>query len=88
MMPCEHYRYPNRQSKPPFYRFGNLYVMRRKTLLGKRSLFGERCLALRVDLASCFDVNDVTDLKLAGCMVTTGIVSPGGWMDRLPKVQP
>lgn len=76
----EHYRYPTRQSKPPFYRFGNLYVMRRDVLMRKHSLFGERCLPEVVDLASCFDINDREDLRMAELMVSAGLVQPQRWM--------
>jgi N-acylneuraminate cytidylyltransferase/CMP-N,N'-diacetyllegionaminic acid synthase len=76
----EHYRFPTRQSKPPFYRFGNLYVMRRDVLIEKESLFGDRCLPEIVDLASCFDINDREDLRMAELMVSAGIVEPKRWM--------
>jgi CMP-N-acetylneuraminic acid synthetase len=76
----EHYRYPTRQSKPPFYRFGNLYVMRRDVLIEKQSLFGARCLPEIVDLASCFDINDRQDLRMAELMVSAGVVEPQRWM--------
>lgn len=80
MMPEEHHKYLTRQSKPPFYRFGNLYIVRRETLLERQSLFGERCLPLLVDLASCFDINDASDLRLAECMVSAGLVHPEAWL--------
>ena len=75
MMPEEHYQYPNRQSKPRFYRFGNLYVTRYATLMKDGSLFGRRCLPLIVDLQSCFDINDAADLALAECMLLGGVVT-------------
>lgn len=75
MMPAEHYKYPNRQLKPRYYRFGNLYVTRYATLMNEGSLFGRRCLPLVVDLPSCFDINDATDLALAECMLRAGIVT-------------
>ncbi len=78
----EHYRYPNRQSKPPFYRFGNLYVTRRQTLVEERSLFGKRCLPLHVDLLSCFDINDGTDLRIAEALINSRLVDPGQWTGR------
>ena len=70
----EHYKFLTRQSKPPFYRFGNLYVMRRDVLIEKQSLFGERCLPEVVDLASCFDINDAQDLRMAEAMLGVGVV--------------
>ena len=75
MMPVEHYKYPNRQLKPRYYRFGNLYVTQYATLMNEDSLFGRKCLPLVVDLPSCFDVNDATDLALAECMLHAGIVA-------------
>lgn len=74
MMPDEHYKFPNRQSKPRFYRFGNLYVTRHATLMNDGSLFGRRCMPLTVDLPSCFDINDATDLAIAECMLRAGVV--------------
>jgi CMP-N-acetylneuraminic acid synthetase len=75
MMPEEHYKFPNRQLKPRYYRFGNLYVTRYATLMTEGSLFGHSCLPLVVDLPSCFDINDATDLVLAECMLSAGIVT-------------
>jgi len=74
MMEEEHYKYPTRQSKPAFYRFGNLYVTRYATLMQDDSLFGDRCLPLVVDLPSCFDINDASDLAIAECMLRAGVV--------------
>jgi len=73
-MKDEHYKFLTRQSKPPFYRFGNLYVMRRDVLIGQNSLFGKRCLPQIVDLASCFDINDAQDLRMAEAMLHVGLV--------------
>lgn len=75
MMPEEHYKFPNRQLKPRYYRFGNLYVTRYATLMNEGSLFGRKCLPLVVDLPSCFDINDAIDLALAECMLRAGIVT-------------
>lgn len=75
LMPEEHYKFPNRQLKPRYYRFGNLYVTRYATLMIEGSLFGRKCLPLVVDLPSCFDINDATDLALAECMLRAGIVA-------------
>ena len=73
-MKAEHYQFLTRQSKPPFYRFGNLYVMRRDVLIEQNSLFGKRCLPQIVDLASCFDINDAQDLRMAEAMLRVGVV--------------
>ena len=73
-MQDEHYKFLTRQSKPPFYRFGNLYVMRRDVLIEQNSLFGKRCLPQVVDLASCFDINDAQDLRMAEAMLHVGLV--------------
>lgn len=75
MMPEEHYKFPNRQLKPRLYRFGNLYVIRYVTLMMDGSLFGKKCLPQIVDLPSCFDINDATDLAFAESMLRTGIVT-------------
>ncbi|HKQ29797.1 MAG TPA: acylneuraminate cytidylyltransferase family protein [Burkholderiales bacterium] len=73
-MPKEHYQFLTRQSKPTFYRFGNLYVTRYNTLMQENSLFGKRCLPLPIDLASCFDINDAYDLAIANAMVDSGAI--------------
>lgn len=75
LMPEEHYRYPNRQSKPSFYRFGNLYVTRLAVLMQRNSLFGHRCLPFVVDSLSCFDINDKVDLALAECMLRSNLIT-------------
>jgi CMP-N,N'-diacetyllegionaminic acid synthase len=74
VMSEEHHKYTNRQSKPPFYRFGNLYVTRLAVLMRDNSLFGRRCLPLLCDSSSCFDINDKADLALAECMIHSGLV--------------
>ena len=85
-MPEAHYKFPSRQSKPAFYRFGNLYVMRHDTLMVGKTLFGTRCLPLKVDLASCFDINDLTDLRIAEFMIRADAVTPSHWMPAHPAV--
>jgi len=75
-MPQEHYKYPTRQSKPTFLRFGNLYVVRRNTVMDAGSLFGQHCIPSIVDLPSCFDINDSADLQIAACMIDARVVDP------------
>jgi CMP-N-acetylneuraminic acid synthetase len=68
-MPKEHERFPDRQSKPKFYAFGNLYVFRYDTLVTQRSLYGRRCLGFVIDSLSAFDVNEPQDLATAECLL-------------------
>jgi CMP-N,N'-diacetyllegionaminic acid synthase len=64
-MPKEHYVDINRQEKPKFYAFGNLYVFRYETLINQKSLFGKYCLPMIIDPTTAVDINDPIDLKIA-----------------------
>lgn len=72
MMDKEHYLYPNRQSKPKTYAFGNTYVFRYRTLVEQKSLFGEKCLPLVIDPLLAFDINDPHDLIVAEAIMSSG----------------
>lgn len=58
----EHYDHPTRQSKPTFYKFGNVYVTRRDVLLERERLEGEDNYLVTIDAISGLDVNTPEDL--------------------------
>jgi len=62
-MEDEHYKFPTRQSKPSFYKFGNLFVSSYNTLVNKGKLEGENNYSLEIDAKSALDVNTMEDLK-------------------------
>jgi len=64
-LPKEHYHNTNRQEKPRFYAFGNLYAFRYGTLVRQKSLYGKTCLPMIIDSITAFDINDPIDLKIA-----------------------
>lgn len=64
-MPDEKDKHPTKQTKPKFYKFGNLITFRYDTLMTKNSLYGDVCLPLLVDRISAFDLDDSVDLEIA-----------------------
>lgn len=61
----EHYKYPSRQMKPKFYKFGNLFVTSYRTLMNKGKLEGEKNYAIEIPKIDAFDINDREDLEIA-----------------------
>jgi len=60
----EHYKYPNRQEKPDFYHFGNLYVTRYELLVEEKRLEGEDNYPVEVDFVSSLDIDTPDDIPL------------------------
>lgn len=59
----EHYQYPNRQQKPTFYRFGNVFVTEYDLLVEKERLEGTDNYMVEVDPITTLDVNTPEDLN-------------------------
>jgi len=60
----EHYAHPNRQQKPTFYQFGNIFVSRFEVLVNHERLEGENNYLVEVDRISTLDVNTPEDLDI------------------------
>jgi CMP-N-acetylneuraminic acid synthetase len=60
----EHYAHPNRQQKPSFYQFGNIFVSRFELLVNHERLEGEDNYLVEVDRISTLDVNTPEDLDI------------------------
>jgi CMP-N-acetylneuraminic acid synthetase len=55
----------NKQSKPEFYIHGNLRVMRSKSVLEKKDIFGERSLPFIIQRHYAIDIDGPEDLDVA-----------------------
>ena len=64
----------NKQTKPTFYIFGNILVMRTSTLLEKKDLFGDRSCPFVIPFHYALDVDGPDDLELAEWLLERGRV--------------
>lgn len=64
----------NKQSKPAFYKHGNVRVMRTISVIRKKDIFGDRSLPHMIPPTYAFDVDGPEDLKLAQCILNCGLV--------------
>ena len=63
-MEPEHYRVLNRQERPAFYAYGNLYVSSWELLALRRLLEGERNYSFLIDPLTALDIDGPEDLAL------------------------
>ena len=63
--PEAHYKYPNRQSDPKRYAFGNLYWFRRETFLREKKIEAGKRVGLEIDPITAHDINTPLDLEIA-----------------------
>ncbi len=68
-MEKEHYKFPTRQSKPQFRKFGNLYVSSYNTLIRNGRLEGKKNYALKVDKNTTHDINTLEDIWEIECFL-------------------
>ena len=64
----------NKQSKPKFYVHGNFRVMRTKSLLENRDIFGKRSLPMEIGRLDAMDVDGPEDFKWAEALIAAGLV--------------
>ncbi len=57
-----HYQYPNRQSDPKRYAFGNLYWFRRNAFLTEKKIEVGKRVGLEIDPITAYDINDQSDV--------------------------
>jgi phosphoglycerate dehydrogenase-like enzyme/CMP-N-acetylneuraminic acid synthetase len=76
-----HFLYPqermasvNKQAKPVFFIHGNARVMRVRSLLRTRSIFGARSLPIEIPKIRAMDVDGQEDLLLAEAIIASGLV--------------
>ena len=70
--------YFNKQLKPNFFIHGNVRVMRVRSVMTKKDIFGDRSLPLVIPRIYGTDVDGPEDLEIARCLCRSGLV-------RLPK---
>ncbi|WJW76705.1 acylneuraminate cytidylyltransferase family protein [Thiohalobacter sp. IOR34] len=64
----------NKQSKPRFHIFGNLVVTRKRTLMEKNEIFGERSIAIEVPQPYAFDLDTKEDIAYGQFLLERGQV--------------
>lgn len=67
----ERLRYYNKQSKPVYYRFGNLVICKSETLLYSNEIFGKRSVPLVIPEEYALDVDGPADLLFANYQLQT-----------------
>lgn len=65
----------NKQTKPPFYAFGNLVITKTKELIEKRDIFASPSLACQVPLPYALDVDGPEDFNVAEAYIRHGQVN-------------
>jgi D-3-phosphoglycerate dehydrogenase len=74
MFPQERKHSVNKQTKPSFYIHGNLRVMRIRSLLRTRSIFGRRSLPVEIPKIRAMDVDNREDLLIAEAIIATRLL--------------
>jgi len=75
MFPKERNRFYNKQLKPEFYIHGNLRIFRSASILNKADLYGDRSIPYIISRIYATDVDGPEDLKMAECMLKSGMLS-------------
>ncbi len=75
LFPQERLKCFNKQLKPLFYNHGNVRVMRVKSLLKKKDLFGDRSIPVVIPRVYCMDVDGPEDLAVAKSLLDSGVVA-------------
>ncbi len=65
-----HYAYPNRQSDPKRYAFGNLYWFKREVFLREKKVEVGKRVGVEIDPQSAHDIDGLFDLELARFLVS------------------
>lgn len=60
-----HFKYPNRQQKPTFYHFGNVYATEYELLAEQERLEGRDNFLVEIDWVSSWDIDTPEDIELA-----------------------
>lgn len=74
--PEERRRGYNKQTKPRFFAFGNVVVMRTSVFLASGDLFSRPSLSLEIDRWTSLDVDSAQEFDLAECYIRLGFVEP------------
>ena len=64
----------NKQSKPRFYVHGNFRVMRVRSLLENRDIFGKRSLPIEIGRLDAMDVDGPDDFIVAEALIRAGLL--------------
>lgn len=75
--PEDRLRLSSRQTLPPRYAIGNLWLFRPEVVETKSLPIGDRCVHLPVDELSCFDIDEPLDLRMAEALLPLARVGVG-----------
>ena len=76
VFPRERHQYPNKQSKPAFYVFGNFLVTRTEALLKCNNLFATPSMGIEIDPAYALDVDTISEFTVAEWYISSEQVQP------------
>ncbi len=65
----------SKQTKPIHYTYGNLIVMRTRSLLEDRTMFGCPSIPIIISLYTAYDLDTEEDIEMAELMIRNGLVS-------------
>jgi|TARA_B100000315_G_scaffold258780_1_gene312109 CMP-N-acetylneuraminic acid synthetase len=63
-----------KQTKPVYYAYGNLIVMRTISLIKERTMFGRPSIPIVVPLNTAYDLDCLEDIELAELMIKSSLV--------------
>jgi CMP-N,N'-diacetyllegionaminic acid synthase len=64
----------NKQSKPNFYKFGNLICLKTEPFLKNRKVFGDKNLWIEIPEKNSLDIESIDDIKYAEFLIDSGIL--------------
>jgi len=64
----------NKQTKPEFYTYGNLIVIRTKALIEERTLFARPSIPIVIPLYYAYDLDGQEDIELAEIMINQKLI--------------
>ena len=65
----------SKQTKPVYYTYGNLIVMRTISLINERTMFGRPSIPLVIPLYCAYDLDGQGDIEMAELMIKNKLVS-------------
>jgi CMP-N-acetylneuraminic acid synthetase len=67
----------SKQTKPVYYTYGNLIVMRTISLIKERTMFGRPSIPVVVPLYTAYDLDCLDDIEMAELMIKNNLVQIG-----------
>lgn len=67
----------NKQTKPIFYKFGNLICLKTKSFLKNKKIFGAKNFWIEIPEKNSLDIESMEDVKYAEFLIDSGIIAKG-----------